>query len=119
MAPRVFVICYSYPPVGGAGVQRVVKFVKYLPSFGWLPTVLTVANPSVPLLDNSLTADVPSATPVHRAKTWEPGNALKTVVSAGSEGAAGKGGRAGRLLKRLARQAINLILQPDPQILWL
>ncbi len=39
---RVLVIAYYFPPLGLSGVQRTLKFVKYLPSFGWLPTVLTV-----------------------------------------------------------------------------
>src|SRR5207253_2780511 len=43
---RVLFITYQFPPVGGAGVQRATKFVKYLPGHGWLPSVLTVANPS-------------------------------------------------------------------------
>ena len=41
---RVLFISYPFPPVGGAGVQRVVKFLKYLPEFGWDSSVLTVAN---------------------------------------------------------------------------
>ena len=37
---RVLVVAYYFPPVGGSGVQRISKFVKYLPDFGWQPTVL-------------------------------------------------------------------------------
>src|SRR5581483_9788229 len=48
---RVLLVAYQFPPVGGAGVQRVTKFVKYLPRHGWDVSVLTVANPSVPLYD--------------------------------------------------------------------
>ena len=40
---RVLLISYYFPPSGGPGVQRVLKFAKYLPDFGWQPTVLTVA----------------------------------------------------------------------------
>src|SRR5262249_18776022 len=89
MTKRVLFIAYLYPPVGGAGVQRAAKFVKYLPQFGWLPTVLTVSNPSVPLFDESLAGDVAGETAVRRARTWEPSYALKSVVSAGSQ----RGGR--------------------------
>jgi len=39
---RVLVIAYYFPPMGLSGVQRTLKFVKYLPVFGWHPTVLTV-----------------------------------------------------------------------------
>jgi glycosyltransferase involved in cell wall biosynthesis len=118
MVKRVLYIAYLYPPVGGAGVQRTAKFVKYLPEFGWLPTVLTVANPSVPLFDQSLAADVPAQTVVRRAKTWEPSYALKSVVSAGSNRPGGEPGLARRLAKRLVRGLTSLLLQPDPQVLW-
>ena len=41
---RLLVIAYYFPPRGGGGVQRITKFVRYLPEFGWMPTVLTVAT---------------------------------------------------------------------------
>ena len=46
---RVLVIAYYFPPMGLSGVQRTLKFVKYLPAEGWLPLVHTVANPYWPL----------------------------------------------------------------------
>ena len=42
---RVLLVSYSFPPVGGAGVQRVVKLAKYLPHHGVWPAILTAANP--------------------------------------------------------------------------
>ena len=112
---RVLLLSYQFPPVGGAGVQRAVKFVKYLPDHGWRATVLTVANPSVPVLDDSLMADLPSGTEVRRARTLEPGYAMKAAVSAGDGGAGGLR----QQLKGLARRLVNLALQPDPQVLWM
>lgn len=41
---RVLVIAYYFPPLGLSGVQRTTKFVKYLPEYGWQPTVLTVED---------------------------------------------------------------------------
>ena len=87
---RVLVVAYVFPPAGGAGVQRVTKFVKYLPEFGWDCSVLTVANPSVPVFDETLAKDVPESTVVRVARTLEPGYALKNAVSAGSGGASSK-----------------------------
>ena len=114
---RVLLISYPFPPVGGAGVQRGTKFVKYLPRHGWDVSVLTVANPSVPVYDESLQADVPAGTVVRRARSWEPGYALKASVSAGRGARTGSG-----LVRRLAvgsfRRLANALLQPDPQILW-
>ncbi len=114
MPRRVLIIAYQFPPVGGAGVQRVAKFARYLPDFGWEPTVLTVANPSVPLFDKHLAEEV-SKVDVRRAKTLEPGYAAKQAVSAS---AAGGSGGIKSLIKRSIRAAANMVLQPDPQILW-
>jgi hypothetical protein len=63
---RVLVIAYYFPPFGGAGVQRTLKFVKYLPEFGWQPVVLTVKEQVAHLRDPSLEEDIPSRTPIHR-----------------------------------------------------
>lgn len=83
---RLLLVTYPFPPVGGAGVQRVTKFVKYLPRHGWEVSVLTVANPSVPLFDPSLLDDIPANTIIHRARTWEPSYAMKATVSASGDG---------------------------------
>ncbi len=115
---RVLVIAYVFPPSGGAGVQRVTKFVKYLPEFGWDCSVLTVSNPSVPLQDPTLLSEVPATTIVRRARTYEPGYALKNVVSASAGGSASKRSGVKRLLKGLVRAAGNAVLQPDAQVLW-
>lgn len=117
---RVLVVAYVFPPAGGAGVQRVTKFVKYLPEFGWDCSVLTVANPSVPVFDETLAKDVPESTVVRLAKTLEPGYALKNAVSAGSGGASSANQPSGlkKLIKSTVRAAGNSILQPDAQILW-
>jgi glycosyltransferase involved in cell wall biosynthesis len=124
---RVLVIAYVFPPAGGAGVQRVTKFVKYLPEFGWDCSVLTVANPSVPVLDPSLCDEIPSETLIRLARTLEPGYALKSAFSAGSgttnanARAARPAGRTAswkRWIKSAVRAAGNAVLQPDAQILW-
>lgn len=112
---RVLFVSYLFPPVGGVGVQRVTKFVKFLPEFGWQSSVLTVANPSVPLNDESLLKDIPAGTILRRAKTYEPGYALKQAVAAGADRS---GNRLLGAVKSAARRVANLLLQPDPQILW-
>jgi glycosyltransferase involved in cell wall biosynthesis len=115
---RVLFVSYLFPPVGGVGVHRVTKFVKYLPHFGWDCSVLTVANPSTPLIDGSLRRDVPVSTVVCRARTLEPEYALKAAVGGGEGTAGGLVGSAKKLAKGCARKLANAILQPDPQILW-
>lgn len=81
MRPVLF-ITYYWPPSGGAGVQRGLKFVKYLPEFGIRPTVLTVdpASASYPLLDPSLQADVSPEVRVVRTGSFEPLRMLAAVA---------------------------------------
>lgn len=68
----ILVITYYWPPSGGSGVQRWVKFCKYLPEFGIEPVVLTVKNGTYPLIDESLTNEVPDGLQVFRSRSLEP-----------------------------------------------
>jgi len=115
---RVLLIAYSFPPVGGAGVQRPVKWVKYLERAGWSVTVLTVANPSVPVLDASLLAEIPEQTRVVRAATWEPGYAVKQSLGAATSSRKRWWTAPLRWGKSIVKSLAKLCLQPDPQILW-
>jgi glycosyltransferase involved in cell wall biosynthesis len=71
---KVLVITYYWPPSGGVGVQRILKFVKYLPDFGIIPYVVTVAEDkaSYPSYDNTLIKDIPQNVKVYRTDTKEP-----------------------------------------------
>ncbi len=71
---KVLFITYYWPPSGGAGVQRALKFVKYLPEFGVMPLVLTVdeKKASYPFTDKTLLTEVPSSVKVYRTDTSEP-----------------------------------------------
>jgi glycosyltransferase involved in cell wall biosynthesis len=55
---KVLIIAYYFPPLGGSGVQRTLKFVKYLPQFGWQPTVLTVGPTAYYAKDESLLKEI-------------------------------------------------------------
>lgn len=114
---RVLLIAYSFPPVGGAGVQRPVKWTKYLRRAGWDVTVLTPANPSVPVLDESLLADVPADVSIVRPATWEPSYATKQGMNTGTRQSAWWRWPL-QAAKSGVRTAAKLCLQPDPQILW-
>ena len=67
---KILIITYYWPPSGGAGVQRWLKFTKYLPSSGWLPVVLTVKPEfaAYPFKDISLYGEIPLDVEVHRTK---------------------------------------------------
>lgn len=71
---KVLIITYYWPPAGGAGVQRWLKFSKYLPEYGWQPIVLTVdpEKGSYPQRDDSLFEDVSDGLRVIRTNTFEP-----------------------------------------------
>ena len=69
---KVLIISYYFPPSGGPGVQRVLKFVKYLPEFGWEPIVLTVKDGDFPARDESLLDEIPKDTKVYRTHIFEP-----------------------------------------------
>lgn len=113
---RALLIAYAFPPVGGAGVQRMLKLAKYLPDHGVTPRVLTVENPSVPVLDPSLLEELPSGIAIERARTLEPGYAAKAVAwRAEAGGPATLPNRVTKAASHLLRAA----LVPDPQVLWL
>ncbi|MDM1555706.1 MULTISPECIES: glycosyl transferase family 1 [Chryseobacterium] len=69
---KILIITYYWPPAGGPGVQRWLKFAKYLPDFGWKPVVYTPENPSYPLMDKTLMKDVPENIEIVKTKIWEP-----------------------------------------------
>ncbi len=69
---RVLIITYYWPPMGGSGVQRWLKFAKYLPEFGWEPIIYTPENPSFQLHDPSLLGDVRTEQEVWKHPIWEP-----------------------------------------------
>jgi glycosyltransferase involved in cell wall biosynthesis len=68
---KLLVIAYFFPPSGAVGVYRTLKFVKYLPEFGWEPVVLTVSNGKFPVYDESLMKLIPAGLEVHRCPSWE------------------------------------------------
>jgi glycosyltransferase involved in cell wall biosynthesis len=112
---RALLVSYAFPPVGGAGVQRVAKLAKYLPAHGVRPAVLTVANPSVPVRDESLAEDLPRGLEVARARTLEPAYGAKQAAWS-SSGVATHALR-GAAMRALAGVAKELLF-PDPQVLW-
>jgi len=69
---RVLIICYYWPPAGGPGVQRWLKFVKYFQDFGVTPIVFAPAGAYYPLQDDSLVAEVPKGVEVIRFPVKEP-----------------------------------------------
>lgn len=75
---KVLIIIYYWPPAGGSGVQRWLKFVKYLQEFGIEPIVYCPENPSYPIIDTSLKNDIPNDIEVLTYKIFEPNQLLSS-----------------------------------------
>lgn len=78
---KILIITYYWPPSGGAGVQRWLKFSKYLPEFGYEPVILTVdeKEASYAQLDHSLLTEINPGLAVHKTKTFEPYNLYRKL----------------------------------------
>lgn len=72
MVKKVLIITYYWPPSGGGGVQRWLKFAKYLRDFGWEPVICTPRSPDFEIRDESLQGDVPKDIEVIKRPIWEP-----------------------------------------------
>ncbi len=69
---KILIITYYWPPAGGPGVQRWLKFVKYLPDFDVQPIVYVPENPTYPIVDEDLVKDISEKAIVLKRKIFEP-----------------------------------------------
>jgi glycosyltransferase involved in cell wall biosynthesis len=69
---KLLIITYYWPPAGGPGVQRWLKFVKYLPDFNVQPIVYVPENPTYPIIDNGLQSEVSEKAIILKKKIVEP-----------------------------------------------
>jgi glycosyltransferase involved in cell wall biosynthesis len=107
---KVLIIAYYFPPLGLSGVQRTAKFAKYLPKYGWKPTVLTVAPTGYYALDPSLLAEVEQAgTEVVRASSIDPNRLFRNqkIVRMPPEG-----------VRKILQFAGDTFFFPDTKIGW-
>lgn len=102
---RCLFITHSFPPLGTAGVQRAVQFVRHLPSFGWMPTVLTVKDDPTYQKDHSLSPLVPPSVRVIRAPMLSPLLLFKVLWKC--------------RLHRVAEFLEQFLLFPDTKVGWL
>ena len=119
---RLLVVTYYFPPSGGAGVQRVLKWVKYLPDFGVEPVVLTVEAGAYPKLDATLARDVPPGVPVHRTRALDPFGAYARLTGRTRQQAVaettGHVSDAGTVAERVARWVRANFFLPDARVGW-
>jgi len=119
---RVLFIVYYFPPSGGAGVQRGLKFLRYLPDFGWEATVLTVpSGAGFPVRDESLLAEIPDRVTVRRTRCPElydlyrvlSGRRKEADIETASQSAGERGP-----LRRVLRGLRATLFIPDGRMLW-
>lgn len=130
---RVLIITYYWPPSGGSGVQRWVKFAKYLPEEGWQPVIYTPENPELTAVDKTLSSEIPPEAEIIKRHITEPygiyrklmgkgsSTDLKTLTSAGSSSDEVNPINGGM---KSWKQKLSLFIRgnffiPDPRILWL
>ena len=77
---RLLIITYYWPPMGGGGVQRWLKFSRYLRHYGWEPVIYTPSNADVANMDDSLLSDVPENLQVIKRPIWEPFDLYKKLT---------------------------------------
>jgi len=118
------IITYYWPPSGGAGVQRWLKFSKYLPKHGWLPIIYTPSNPEYPVEDKSLFKDIKHEDiVVVKRPIWEPyrlykfftGKKLSEKVQPGFLDEA----PANNLFEKIARWFRGNLFIPDARVFWI
>lgn len=119
---RVLIVTYYWIPSGGAGVQRWVKFTKYLRSFGWEPIVYTPENPEFPSIDHSFEKDIPQDIEVIKLPIWEPYNVYRRLT--GKKGEAINAGFISENKKQSLKDKLSIrirgnFLIPDPRRFWI
>jgi glycosyltransferase involved in cell wall biosynthesis len=115
---KVLIIAYYWPPSGGSGVQRWLKFVKYLPQFGVTPYVFTPENPSFDMRDESLLKDVPPEAEVIHFPIWEPYALGKKVSGQALSNTPTASNTSRGFLKSAMTWIRGNIFFPDPRIFW-
>ncbi|TRX62141.1 glycosyltransferase family 4 protein [Fulvivirga sp. M361] len=115
---KVLIITYYWPPSGGSGVQRWLKFTKHLPDFGWSPIIFTPENPSFEVKDQSLLKDISTEVEVIKLPIWEPLHLVSKIK--------GKGKQQSDLVKKDGKSLMDKLMLwtrgnlfiPDPRKYW-
>ncbi len=120
---KVLIISYYWPPSSGAGVQRWLKFSKFIREYGWEPVIYTPENPEYPGHDHSLQKDIPEGITVLKTRIWEPyllykfftGRKKHEKVQAGFISESKKPG----IAERLATWLRGNLFIPDARRFWI
>ena len=121
---RVLIITYYWPPTGGSGVQRWVKFAKYLPSEGWQPVIYTPENPEQLAIDHTLGSEIPEDAEIIKTRIIEPYELYKKFLkSSGHSKEAVEvnpvNAQNKSFLQKAAMWVRGNLFRPDPRCLWI
>jgi len=118
---KVLIVTYYWPPSGGSGVQRWLKFIKYLRKFDIEPVVYTPKNPDISLFDTSLQKDIPNNLTVLQRRIFEPYALFRLFARRKTNFGVGFTSFEGHPPNRFTRLSIwirgNCFI-PDPRVLW-
>jgi glycosyltransferase involved in cell wall biosynthesis len=116
---RVLIITYYWPPSGGSGVQRWLKFAKYLPEFGWEPVIFTPENPDFDIKDESLLREIRPQMEVLKFPIWEPYHLFRKLKKEELKDT-------GKILEKKKKSWLDKlgiwlranVIIPDPRVFW-
>lgn len=115
---KVLIVAYYWPPSGGSGVQRWLKFSKYLAKLGMEPIVIVPENAAYPDIDTELLKEVPDLVQVEKVKIIEPYQILNKFSKSASGGTGEvTNGKKGLKAKLMTWVRGNLFF-PDPRTFW-
>jgi glycosyltransferase involved in cell wall biosynthesis len=117
---KVLIVTYYWPPAGGPGVQRWLKFSKYLPEFGILPIIYTPENPSYPMIDETLEKEISEELEIIKKPIWEPYQIAEKINPSNRKFKAGQFGSSQKksLLSRLSIFIRGNFFIPDARKFW-
>jgi len=116
---KVLIISYYWPPAGGSGVQRWLKFTKYLPKYSWQPIIYTPENPYFEVKDQALLNDIPAEAKIWKSPIWEPYALKDKLFGKGSESqSAGVITNKKSLKNKVLNWVRGNVFIPDPKIYW-
>lgn len=104
---RLLLVTYHFPPAGGVGTLRALRFARYLRNFGWQPTVLCAKPLPDALLDTSLSTALPRSVEVRAVSSLEPGRFADSWEYPGQ-----------KIVRNLFR-TFDFLLVPDEHVGWI
>ena len=118
MMKKVLIITYYWPPAGGSGVQRWLKFSKYLPENGWKPIIYTPDSPFFDVKDMDLLSDIHPEVEIWKTSIWEPYSLKEKIFGKSESSNAGIIQDKSSTRNQILNWIRGNIFIPDPKVYW-